>query len=133
MGIGVLGWAAFLQTPGLVFNRRATDQPRITEGVPSWHDTVFVERDTVVVRHLRIQRFYTHFSATLRRTRDSLTVTVQEQGPAGEGGVPGGALMLAYEARIGALIPGRYVVLLKDEGYNRAPLPFSLAREVVIP
>ena len=129
----VLGVASLLQAPQLIFHTQARDQPRIVEGVPDWQDKLLVQGDTVVILHLRFKEDYSRLDATLKTSRDTLTVLVSEHGPGGEVAVPIGGRSRAYEARIGPLRSGTYVVQLLDVGrYPADPNAVSLTREVVV-
>lgn len=117
--------------PRLTFYPISPEQPAWdSEGVPLWRDTIFVRHDTLVVRHLREQRYYTSLEAGLRSRGDTLELQVIEKaGRAGqEGGRPGGMRLQAYEARIAPLIPGVYTLLLRDEGFEPLPKPFTMRR-----
>jgi hypothetical protein len=130
--IVLVGAAGQFQNPQLVFHPVASDQPQIVEGVPAWHDKVLVQGDTVVVRHLRYQPVYYSLSASLRVSRDTLKVVVSMSPPHGEGGVPPGGFERAYEARIGPLQSGKYVLILNDVG-RPSERPVLRVRPIVIP
>jgi len=131
--VGLATTVALFSRPGprLTFNPISPEQPAWdSEGVPLWRDTVFVSHDTLVVRHLRERRYYTSLEAGLRSRGDTLELRVREKaGRAGqEGGRPGGMRLQAYEARIAPIIPGVYTLMLRDEGFELLPKPFTLQR-----